>query len=250
MTLARKKLDDLFRVGKEYDIAPDGASEPFMVYVRKLGPTQQTTSARQANSARMEFYLDARNEESGYHRTLVAQVAEIDLENKIRQLAMTEIAEDRQKLEQEISGRPEWSEDGKLQTLVDMWEDGLMKDWLMGEEERSEESVRVFEEMKKFTDEVDQRLQALLDIEMKKIEEKGEDWIDKKMISSQIEFDANAEWIKMFRMHQIMFGTRDIDTGEQIWDSIDQIEDLAAELFGKLSKAVIDLNVPITEVKS
>ena len=250
MTLARKSLDELFAAGKEYNIAPDGADEPFMVFIRKLGPTQQNVAARKSNSARTTLVLDARDPESDYNKLLKAQVEGIEREDKIRQLAMTEIAEDREKLEQEISGNEEWSKDGYLQSLVDAWEGGLQVDWHMGEDLRSEESVRVFGEMKRFADEVDKKLESRLQREINILEQESDETIDEKMMNAQIEFDASAEWLKTFRMYQILFGVRDIESNQQIYERFQDVEDIPAELFAKLIAAVVDLNVPITQVKS
>lgn len=250
MTLARKRLDELFKAGAVYNIAPDG-EEPFEVFIRKLGPTQQTQAARRSNAAKMKFLLEAKEEGSSYHRSILAEIEGIEREGKVRQLAMTEIAEDREKLEQELSGEDRWREDGYLQSIVDLWEnEGMMEEWLKGEGNRSEESERVFNEMKKFTDEVDAKIQKRLDREIARFENLDDETIDKKILDAQIEFDAASEWLRHFRMHQIMFGVRDIETNEQIFTSISEVEDVPTELFVKLTNAVQNLNVPLSEVKS
>lgn len=248
MTLARRKLEELYRAADEFDVSPQGDGS-FMIRVRKLGPTEQTKAARESNSARTKFNLQAKDESSAYYATIVEQVNGIDLDDKITQLAMTEIADDREKLEQEISGYEEWSKDGYLQSLVDAWESGLFQEWSKGEGERSEESERVFSEMKRFTEEVDGRLQKLLDREKANFEALEPEEIDQKMIAAQTAFDASAEWLKTFRMHQILYGARDVETNEPIFESLEEIAGIPAELFAKLVDAVIKLNVPITEVK-
>jgi hypothetical protein len=249
MTLARRKLEELWNASEEFDFSPasDGS---FMVNVRKLGPTEQQLAAREASSARTTFVLMAKDEKSPHNINMLYDLESISREDKITQLAMAELADQREKIEQEVSAFEEWKKDGKLQGLVDAWEDGLLQEWLKGEGERSEESERVYGEMQRFTEEVESKLSNELEIAKKKFENLDDDEINQKMVNAQVEYDSSAEWLRVFRMYQIKYGVRDIETNEPIFESVEEIAGVPTDLFRRMLDAVIKLNLPITQVKS
>jgi hypothetical protein len=222
MTLARRKLEELWNTSEEFDFSPakDGS---FMVKVRKLGPAEQQLAAREASSARTTFTLMAKDPESAQNINMVNDLSEIPREDKVTQLAMSELADQREKIEQEISGFEEWKKDGKLQGLVDAWENGLLEEWLKGEGARSEESERVFAEMQRFTEEVETKLASELEIAKRRFDHFEDEEIDQKMIDAQVEYDSSAEWLRVFRMYQIMYGVREIEADDPIFESIDEI---------------------------
>jgi len=249
MALSRQDLEDLYHTGGEYDVSPNGDGSA-MVYVRKMGPTQQGVAVREANAERIKVSLAMKDETHPLRLAIMEDLGKLTREQKVEQLAMTAVAEERSKAEQELSEEEGWLEDGRLQSLVDAWEGGLMEDYLSGEDTRSDESVRVFEEMKQFTDAVDTRIQTALDAERRRYEELSDSRIDKKMIEAQIDYDASMGWMRVYRMYQIMYGVHDSEERKRIFNSIEEVESVSTELFAKLVEAVLDLNIPTIEVKS
>lgn len=248
MALTRKDLEDLYKAGGEYDLSPHGDGSA-MVYVRKLGPTQQSTAVRKANAARLAAQLRMEDEEDLYNVQIRRDIEELTRDQKIDAIAMSEVGEERQKAEQEISEEEGWLKDGKLQSLVDAWEGGLMADYIQGEGERSEESERVFKEMQRFTEAVNGKIQDRLDKVRAEVRQMSDEALDRKMIQSQVEYDASMEWMRAFRAYQILYGIHDLER-TPMFASIEEVESMPAEVFAKMVDAVLQLAVPTIEVKS
>lgn len=248
MTLSRESLEDLYKAGAEYDVSPDGDGTA-MIYVRKLGPTQQSTAVQKANAEKVKVQLRLDTPEDMVMIELYREVAELEREEKIEQLSMASVAEERQKIEQEISEEEKWMEDGTLQALVDAWEGGLLEDYLKGEEERSEESVRVFTKMKEFTDKVDTKLQGRVREARVEFERFSDEVLNRKMVEAQVDYEASLAWMRTFRMYQIMYGVHNKER-EPMYESIAAVETIPAELFAKFVEKILDLSLPTVEVKS
>ncbi len=248
MTLTRKSLEDLYEAGREYDISPhsDGTA---MIYIRKLGPLQQAEAVRKANAERTKIKTLLDDKENEEYLTLVREAAEVDREEKIEQLAQTEVAEDRAKIEQEISEKEDWASDDKLQGLVDAWEGGLLEEWLKGEGLRSEESERVYADITRFNDEVVKKLEGRLKQAKRPLQDKTDDELNDMVAEAQVEYEASIAWMRTFRLYQIVFGVHDTDRN-RMFDHIDEVSSLPSELFGKLVDALLDLTTPTLEVKS
>ena len=249
MSLSRRSLDELYNSGKEFDVSPYGDGSAF-VYIRKLGPVQQQTAVRKANAQRATTSVMSSAEASREeYEDLLERASGIPREDMIEQLAQAAVAEERSKVEQELSAEEEWIEDGRLQALVDAWEGGLLADYLKGEGSRSEESERVFEEMKRFTDVVDKTIGGRLREEKQDLSQLSDDELVARMVKAEIEFQASMVWMRTFRMSQILYGVYNTD-GERLFRNMEDVETIPAELFAKFSEALESLQIPTTEVKS
>lgn len=248
MALTRKKLEDLWKTGKEYDLSPDNDGSA-MVYIRKLGPTQQATAVRMANADRVRIKMLVDQPDDPKYLAIRDEIEELDREDKINQLALSEIAEERDKLEQELSEDPEWSEGEKLQSLVDSWENGLLQEYLKGEDRRSQESEEVFAEIKRFNDLIDSKLKGKIEEAERKYADMSDEAIDKKVIASRIDYEASLAWLRTFRMYQAMYGVQTLDR-KPLFECIADVESLPAELFARVADALIDLTTPTLDVKS
>lgn len=246
MSLTRRDLEDLWKTGKEYDVSPGGDGSA-MAYIRKLGPTQQGTAVRMANAERAKYQL--MDEDDPRYLSMMSDVIDLDRTEKIDRLALTDIQEAREIIEQEISEKPEWAEDDRLQSLVDLWESGLALEYSKGEKERSEESEKVFQEIKRFSDEVEERVDAKLKKAQRKYKDEPDEVLNKKIVKQQIDYEASMAWLRTFRMYQILFGVQSLDR-EPLFENIGDVESISGELFAKLVDAISDLTLPSTEVKS
>lgn len=248
MALTRQSLEDLYRAGGEYDISPDGDGSA-MAYVRKLGPVQQQNAVRKANAAQLQTKLLIDDPDDPYMQQVRMDIEALSFDEKVEVLAMTQVAEDRQKAEQQISEEEGWIEDGKLQALVDAWEGGLLADYIQGEGKRSEESERVFAEMTRFKEAVDDKIRAKLEVAKAEFRQLSPEAVDRKMLKSQVEYDASLVWMRTFRTYQILYGLHNLER-EPLFETIEEVESLPAELFAKMIEAVLDLTTPSLEVKS
>jgi hypothetical protein len=250
MVISRRSLEDLYQTGEMVDVSPaqDGSVE---VFIRKMGPSQQQTAVRKANAARIRVkQLANREEDDDQKLVILEEVDKLTPEDQITYLTEVEIASEKEKIEQELSEEEEWAEDGRLQALVDAWEDGLLEEWLKGEGERSQESEDVFNEMKRFADAVEEKMKARRDNARADIEEMTEEEIYQKVLDNYIDREAGLTWIKVFREYQILFGVEDPETHEKIYDNIEQVEMLPNELWAHYLAGIDRLTVPSLDLKS
>lgn len=248
MALTRKSLEDLYEVGKEYDISPHGDGSA-IVYIRKLGPIHQNEAIRKANADRAVVKAIVKDKSDPRYMAFLAEASEIERDSKIEQLAQTDVAEERMKIEQELSFSDDWGGEEELQGLVDSWENGLLEEWLKGEGERSEESEKVFARIQEFNDSVANKMEARLKQAKTKYEVLDDDQLDLKIVEASIEYEASMTWMRTFRMNQILYGVFNQER-ETLFESQDDVATLAPELFAKLVEAILDLNTPSLEVKS
>jgi hypothetical protein len=248
MALTRRSLEDLWNTGKEYDISPsrDGSAT---VFVRKLGPAQQSQAVRMANADRSKLIVSLKDKESERYLAAYAEALLLERDAKIEQLAQTEIAESRDKIEQEISENSEWADEEYLQSLIDSWENGLLEEWLKGEGNRSEESERVWSEIQRFNEEISKKLEGHLKRAKASIEHLEDEELNERVAKAEIEYEASVAWMRTFRLYQIMFGVQTVER-EQMFDDIKQVASLPAELFARLVECITELNTPSVEVKS
>lgn len=249
MTLTRRSLEDLWEAGKDYDLSPneDGSA---MVYIRKLGPTQQGEAVRMANAERAKVSLVGRDPEDERYIVLKAEVEEMEREDMIEKLAQTKVQEERSKLEQEISEKEEWSNDGYLQSLVDAWEGGLMESFFRGEDDLNYlEGKKCLDEITRFNEEVGSKLEVQLSAARREIERFSTERLVEKTMEAQFDYEASLAWMRTFRLYQIMFGVHTTDR-ERMFETIDEVASLPAELFGRIVNCLTDLTTPAADVKS
>lgn len=254
MAVTFKTLRDLYEIGREVDILdPKNPENPVKVYVRKLTPTQSEVAMRKASAARamrgrvMEFPDD--NEEK---ILLFERVEDMGgVEEWIGHLVARDIFDIRAKIEQELSEEEEWAQEGYLQSLYDAWNDGLLKEFAEKDEsERSEECTRVWNELRRFADQIEAAVEPARAKLVREYESEPAIVLRNKVAESLLSADKQVEWLRVYRLHQMLFGVQTPDTKEQVFSSIEEVDDLPIEVFRSLIQAVSDISLNVQDVKS
>lgn len=250
MAVSRHQLEELWVQGVEVDVSPDEDGS-IKVFARKLGPNSHQVAVRKANAARVRSKNLLSEKEDSEQKMLLMDDVESKTEDELVEfLAEIEIGNEREKIEQELSEEDEWSEDGYLQSILDSWEDGLLQDWLKGEGERSEESENAFNEMKRFSDAVEEKIEVIKERKRGNIRELGLEDMKEKVLQMYLDREAGIVWLQTFHEYQILYGIEDLETKEKIYDSIEEVREIPIELWTRYLKAFERIKLPPTELKS
>lgn len=247
MAVTLQTLENLYTQGKLVDVSPekDGSVE---VWIRRLGPKHHQTAVRKANAERIKFKSLPRDNEDVL--PVVEEVSKMSREDRIDLLIEIEVAPDKEKIEQELSEEEEWSKDDKLQGLMDAWNDGLLEEWLKGEGKRSEESEHVFNEMNRFTEQVNEKVEGRRKSARRQFEDMSDDELFDKVFEILIDREAGLLWLRVFREHQILFGVCEPETKKQMMEDVEEVQNLPIELWQIFLAAFEDLALTAKDVKS
>src|SRR5690606_28288072 len=111
--------------------------------------------------------------------------------------------------EAELAAEDEWAEDDYIQSLRDAWEDGLKEKYFS--DDRDEESERVLNELKRFNEQLEKRIESERRGFHKEFEEKSDDELFKLAVDKIIDTQADLTWLSEYRRCEIWLGTRDPD---------------------------------------
>lgn len=250
MAISRHDIEELYSIGQKVNVAPPG-HDPVTVFFRKINSPQQQKAVRKANAARIRLMqVMNRPDTDDEKMSIVGEVEELAREDKIVYLTELQVATYRPKIEQELSEEKEWAEEGYLQSLIDAFDDEALLDYMKGDEERSVETQELFDQMKRFTDAVDGKLEIKRGNSTKHFEAMSDDQLTMAVTKSYLEREAGIAWLRVFRDHQILFGVENLETGEKIYSSIGDIDNIPTELYQIYLGAIEETSVPVTELKS
>lgn len=250
MAVSRHDIEELYSVGKKVNVAPED-HEPVEIFFRKINSSQQQKAVRKANAARVRLMqILNRPDDDDEKLAMTGEANELTREDKITYLAEIQVATYRPKIEQELSEEEEWASEGRLQALVDSWDDEAVLEYLKGEGERSLENQEIFDQMKKFSDTIDEKLETKRGNSTRHFEAMDDEQLLKDILKSYLERESGLEWLRVFRNHQILYGVENEETNEKIYSSISEVENIPTELYQIYLNAIEDISVPVTEVKS
>lgn len=244
-----KKLGDLFVRGAEVTV--DDGDDSVTVWVQKLNPLQQEKALRRANGARAKV-LSVRKlpdddlEKLSFHYE--AQDITEDRESMIDYLLGEKLASIYAVREAELAAQDEWSEDNYIQGLNDAWHDGLKDDYAVDPEDP--EAKRVFGELKRFADKVEEEVQKERDNLAKDYDGKTDEEMAELVFDHVIEAAADLEWLKEFRKSEIFFAVRHADNhNKPYFERREEVDDLEMDTFAALAQAFQDIKVDVIEGK-
>lgn len=248
--IKNRRLSDLYVKGKTITIGDD--DDTVTVWMQKLNSSEHEAIIRKANAARAKLLAGSKDEESEEYQALCGEVMELEKDEMIDILIANELANKAQAIESEISEKEEWSKDNYVQGLRDAWLGGLSEEF---HKERTEESVKVFEELKRFTDQVNAELDAArLDLQAAHLE-RNLDSIYKEAVEQRIVSAGNMEWLKTYRKGEVVYSVRDPEDHKirlLDWNSDgghDCIDDLQEEVLNRLMSEYRDMSVEPVEGK-
>jgi hypothetical protein len=242
----RRRLQDLYVTGTAVHL-DDGAGE-VEVWVQKLTPVDHETAMRRANAARARCLTVKKSPDSEEYQSCAMDVYETDDDALIAEIVEGELAQKRLALEAELAADEEWSKDDYLQGLEDAWSGGLNMTY--GESPDDPEAKRVFIELKRFTDTVDEHLE---DERQRLLKDRGtlsREELEERVIKERIETIADLEWMKEYRKCELWLSLRDPeDHNKRYFRQRPEVDELAQEVLGPLVRAYQDLAVEVLEGK-
>ena len=210
----RKKLSDLYVVGREAKIA-DGQGNEVTVWVQRLSPVEHEAAMRKAGAVRSRRLAEYRDPDSDEHQTTLMELAEYATKEVLVDLiAIDEIAEKRLSTEAELSAEEEWADDDYLQGLYDLWlgdeDEGVegLKDVYAADPEDTE-AVRVFDELKRFEGQVSKRLDGEIERLTADYMAKSQEKLVELAIEKYLERKANEDFINEFETQQLIRAVRE-----------------------------------------
>ena len=124
-TLKRRKLSDLYVVGKEIIFDDGSGEEPVAVWISKISPIEQRNAVDAAASERARVLLFKRLPEDDATRLRFRdQLAEMDGENRdtlVEFLISAKMYEAELSAESRLGAEEPWSKDDYLKGLQDLW---------------------------------------------------------------------------------------------------------------------------------
>lgn len=243
----KRRLQDLFVTGKEVSIN-DGSGDPVVVWIQKLTPVDHETAMRRANARRALFLSIRRMPETEEYQACAMDVYEADDDALIAEIVEGELAQKRLAIAAELAADEEWSKDDYLQGLEDAWTENLNERY--NEEPEDPEAKRVFIELKRFADTVDERLADEREALMNDRSGYDRDELEQIVIKERIETLADLEWMKEYRKCELWLSIRESeDHSKRYFRQRADVDDLAQQVLSPLVVAYQELQVDVVEGK-
>lgn len=249
-----KRLSDLYVIGQAITVTDE--DESIDVWVQKLSPIQHERALRAANAARVPIsalknlpidHMDVQV----YVGDLADQLEELDI---VEMLIARDEAKIRPAKEDEVGEEEEWAKDGYLQGLRDAWEgddlvDGLMDEFAMDPE--AVEPLRVFNELQRFNDAVEKKIEGEVRHIRSEYEEMDPDVRKKKAVHRMIDHNGDILWMSEYRIWEVYLSVRisEEDKRTLYFEDIDEVKSLAVPVFQQLITTYQELVVSPMEGK-
>lgn len=245
--MKKRRLSDLYVVGKELQLDDGSGEEPVVVFLRKLNPVEQETAVRNANAARARLLAISKSPESDEYQSLISQARDLDRENQIDFLIGGPLQKVKAAAEAELAAEEEWSTDGYLQGLSDAWLEGLNEEYAVNQEHA--EAAKVFAELQRFAKVVDE----IVDEERERLvagyEHMSEDEIVDLVAKELLTLSSDTHWVREFRKNELFFAVREQDKKTRYFQSREELDELSQETLFALSDAYRQLAVEPVEGK-
>jgi len=241
----RRRLSDLYMVGKEVELNDDSDQPGIVVYLQKISPIEQRDAADFGTKARATI-LSVKNSPVEDKILYEDQLGDMGLDSRedlIDFLASNRVDELRLSAEQRIAAEDEWSKDDYLNSLQQAWNDGLRDTWIT--EDDNPEADRIYEELKRYTDEVDKALEVDKKDVYAEFDLIDNDELRNKVVNKVIEMEADFAWMNEFSYYQAFYATRDPENhDERYFESIDEVKCLdtriLAEIIGQYREMTVE----------
>lgn len=160
MTVKRRRLTDLYQVGKPLVFGEDdGDSEAVEVWLHKPNDVEQETIFRRANAAKIKLLKRAANPDSDEFQDALDVVCSLE-DDTITNLALAEeFQKARARIEAQLATDEdgEWAKDDHYQSLFDLWRgddenEGLERRYALDPEDP--EANEVLAELQRFNEQV------------------------------------------------------------------------------------------------
>lgn len=247
----RRRLEDLYVVGREFT-ADDGQGDPIVVWLQKLTPLDHEKAIRRAGAAKAKVLMARHDREAENWQETYSDVDELgDREALIEYLIAEEVAKLRESAEREMAFKEEWAKDGYLTGLQDLWEDEEHPLRVAYAEDPDDpEARRVFLELKRFSDSVEEQLAPEIENRKRDYIDTSDDDLRSRATDELITLKAGLAWLREYRRCEVFFATREFGNHDVYYFAHrDVVEQLAPEVFAALSTAYQELVVDVASGK-
>lgn len=240
----KRRLTDLFVVGREVKF-DDGHGEPLTVWLQKLNPVEHETAMRRAAGARSRVLS---GKDAAETELAQDEAEQLGREGWIEYLTSDVLSRKFPAIEAELAAEEEWSKDDYLQGLRDVW-DSTMKN-LLEEEPEAVDAQTVRDELQRFADALEQRIDGERENIRKDFEGKDDEDLERRVVDRLIGTRADLAWLGEFRKCEVWIATRDPDNHrKRYFESREEVDDLSHPVLLRLMTEYAELNVDPQEGK-
>lgn len=248
----RRRLSDLYKIGKEVSFDLPGEDEPLVVWVQKLTPAEEKIAVTKARPAKAKIATIKRlpedSDEKFYYYDKLDEARFDTDRKKLEYLVEEKLGEYALSVEAEIGDQDEWAKEDYLVGLQEAWNDGLKATLATNPDDP--DARRVFAELQRFTEEVEEAVVNRQNQLIYEIQDLDEEELDKRVVRKLIEDDSSQEMYSEFRKWQVYLATRyGDDHNERYFEDRDELERTDFSIYIKLLSAYIDINVDGVEGK-
>lgn len=259
-----RRIEDLYKRGRKASVT-DG-EDVVDVYIQKPNPLEKAAIARRAGAAKARYLLDADNEDSDEYLATYVSIRDYeDRDALITILLSDDIRRARYRAEAEVSADERWTTDELLQGLHDLWEGdaenrGLK--WRFAEEPDDPEALKVFEQLKEFSEEVNKVFTSEKEHLRRQWDDVEDEAVFRRATQVMLKRQADEAFAKEYQQQTIFYATHylvstvDPDTaeekhsaGERYFSTLDQVKMMDPAMHLELTIAIDLLEVPNTEIK-
>jgi len=222
--------------------------DPIVFYARKMNPLQQESAARRASAAQIHMRrLVFRPDDPDYS---IMESAVDEIEDLSMFVARVESNNDTDKMQQELSEEDEWAKDNYYQSLIDAWTPKMKRDWTENtEEERDPESKRIWAELKRFDDILEDKMKSRRTNRAAEVEAKPEEEQRKLVFKILLEQQCNGEWMRVFNLWRQIYGIVDKNK-DRVFEDEDDAMSSPIEAQRIFRQALDRITLSVTDVKS
>lgn len=238
----RRRLSDLYVVGRHVKINDDSGQDPVEVWVQKLNPVEHENALRRASVERAKYLAVVTDHESEIWQSVWSDLHEFapTREQLLNIVLREDLNKARSRIEAEIADEEEWKKDDYLQSLVDAWEGTSKVDEDSNESGEKESLKKVF--LRGNTDPEYDRAQSVKDALDKfgqqaqhayegEVERMFKDYADvpvetlrDQAVERVIEQNAGTEMLKEFETQELFYAVRDpVDRSKKYFGTRDEV---------------------------
>jgi hypothetical protein len=250
----RRRLSDLYVVGKELAFNDGADDEPIRIWISKISPIEQRDAADQATKVRGKI-LSIKNAPTASADKILYQDQFNDLGLSSRDeiigfVAGSKIQQAITSNEHRISSEDPWAKDNYLKSLQDAWNDGLADSWVK-DPEGDPEAIRVYEELKRFSEEVEKATEDDKVNILAEYDHVSDDDLINEAVDKIIEAEADYAWLNEFSFYQLFYAVREVDDHKKrYFENVDEVKSIDTSIVGELITVYREMTVEGVEGKA
>lgn len=241
-----RSLRDLFITGKPLTL-DDGQGEPIELFIRKMNDARHSEAMRRASAAKSRIKAALNDDLSTEYMSIAETVEEFGREGCIAYLTQDFKFGRERVVEAELAYQDEWNDDDYLSGLREAWIEGHND--LYAKDPEDVEAKRTFDEMKRFSDQVETEVEGQVEAFAKDLEGKTDEQLEKMVIEKYGEVRMATAWMEEFRKCEVWLSTFEPDRQTLALEDRSDVDVLEVETIRSIMDAIEALTVDGTEGK-